>query len=333
MITDYLMELIEALDVPGARRRRIVAEVEDHLQSTAAELHASGLGSDAAEQEAVRRFGPARELARAFHEDAAAFAGRSAGRAAVLLTALLVLVAADPPGIVTWAKGGFPAGLLAFVFGQIGVVAGGLTLIRLLRARRTKGPRGVRLALVLRGTLVVAVCAAVTFLCGLGVVVHAGGVPSLRDAIAVAVLGAALLATARVLWHGRRRAAAAGLDRMAAPTASEDALADLAAIGAPVLVPLRQRLPRLTAWLDLRRHPWRVASLVALAAGLALGLAHGFGEGGPPSPHQLPMAALAGLIIVTIEASAVLVGFLTLGRYLGIRPSADATSDEPSLTA
>ncbi len=46
MITDYLAELIGSLDVPAARRRRIIAEVEDHLQSTAAELHASGYEVD-----------------------------------------------------------------------------------------------------------------------------------------------------------------------------------------------------------------------------------------------------------------------------------------------
>src|SRR5947209_2447189 len=72
MITDYLLELVAELNVPLARRRRIVAEVEDHLHCAAAELHASGLDAEAAEREAVRRFGPARGPARTFHEDAAA---------------------------------------------------------------------------------------------------------------------------------------------------------------------------------------------------------------------------------------------------------------------
>jgi hypothetical protein len=333
MITDYLVELVDELNVPLKRRRRIVAEVEDHLQCAAAELHASGLDIDAAEREAVRRFGSARELARAFHEDAAAVAGRSAGRAAVVLTALLVLIEADPPGIVTWGRAGFPAGPLAFVFGQVGLVAGALTLVRLFRARATRGPRGVRLALVLRGTLVVTVCAAVTFACGVGVVAGAAGAPPLRSLLSLVALGAATLATARMLWRGRHRASAAGLDAAAAPTAEEDALSDLAAIGAPVLKPLVRRLPRLTAWFNLRAHPWRVASLVALAAGLALGLAHGVSEGGPPPPARLPMAVLAGLVLTSIEAGAVLAGFFTLGRYLGLRPRAGSpTADGPTLT-
>ena len=92
MITDYLIELSGSLDVPAARRRRIIAEVEDHLQSTAAELHASGYGTDVAEREAVRRFGSAQALAQTFHEDQAARAARTAGRASVLLAALLVLI-------------------------------------------------------------------------------------------------------------------------------------------------------------------------------------------------------------------------------------------------
>jgi hypothetical protein len=75
------------------------------------------------------------------------------------------------------------------------------------------------------------------------------------------------------------------------------------------------------AWLDLRRHPWRFALLVALAAGLALAATHAVGEGGPPSLHELPVALLAGLLIVAIEGGAVLLGFLALGGFLGIRGS------------
>ena len=93
----------------------------------------------------------------------------------MLLAALLVLIEVDPPGILTWGQAGFPAGVLGFVFGQIALVAGGLTLVRLYRARETRGPRGVRLTLVLRGARVVTACAWVTLLCGLTVVHDAHG--------------------------------------------------------------------------------------------------------------------------------------------------------------
>ena len=71
-----------------------------------------GMRWTAAEREAVRRFGPAQALVQTFHEDEAARAARTAGRASLLLAALLVLIEVTPPGILTWGHGGFPAGLL-----------------------------------------------------------------------------------------------------------------------------------------------------------------------------------------------------------------------------
>ena len=328
MITDCLAELIGSLDVPAVRRRRIIAEIEDHLQSTAAELHAGGYDVDAAEREAVRRFGPAQALVQTFHEDEAARSGRMAGRAAVFLAALLVLIEVDPPGILTWARAGFPAGVLGFVFGQIALVAGGLTLVRLYRARETRGPRGVRLTLVLRGARVVTACAWVTLLCGLTAVHDAHGAhggPPAVSALSLVGLGAVVTFLTGLLRRSRRRASAAGVDPGAVPTPDEDALADLTTLGTRALVRFGHRVPSLgrARWLvtvlHLRRHPWRTASIVALAAGLALGLAHGVGEGGLPPVHRLPLAVLASLIIATIEGTAVLVSYLTLGRYLGLR--------------
>ncbi len=340
MITDYLAELIDLLDLPAARRRRIIAEVEDHLQSTAAELLASGYEVDSAEREAVRRFGPAQALVQTFHEDEAARAARTAGRASLLLAALLVLIEVTPPGILTWGRGGFPAGLLGFVFGQIALVAGGLTLVRLYRSRETRGPRGVRLTLVLRGARVITVCAWVTLLCGLTVVHDAHGAPPATSTISLLSLAAVVVFLTGVLRRGRHRASAAGLDPGAMPTADEDALADLETLGTHALARFGHQVPSLgrARWLvrmlPMRRHPWRMATIVALVAGLALGLAHGVGEGGLPPVHRLPLAVLASLIIATIEGTAVLVSYLVLGRYLGVwgRPAGCANEDGPLLT-
>jgi hypothetical protein len=341
MITDYLAELIGSLDVPAARRRRIIAEVEDHLQSTAAGLHASGYEVDAAEREAVRRFGPAQALVQTFHEDEAARAARTAGRASLLLAALLVLTEVNPPGILTWGRAGFPAGVLGFVFGQIALVAAGLTLVRLNRARETRGPRGVRLTLVLRGARVITACAWVTLLCGLTVVHDAHGAPPPASTISLLSLAAVVVFLTGVLRRSRHRASAAGVDPGAVPTADEDALADLTTLGTHALARFGYRVPslggarRLGTILHMRRHPWRLATLVALGAGLALGLAHAVGEGGLPPVHRLPLAVLASLIIATIEGTAVLVSYLVLGRYLGIwgRPAGgSASEDGPLLT-
>lgn len=340
MIKDYLHELIGELDLPARRRRRVVAEVEDHLSSSAADLQAAGLDVASAEREAIARFGPARELAQTFLEDAAAAAGRSVGRAAVMLTVLLLLAVADPPGLLTWNNAPFAARGLSFVFGQIALVAGGLTLMRIWRASSTRGPRGVRLVLVLRGAQVVLGCAIVTLGCGIALAVsHPSETPT-RVWVALGVLGVGILAAAAVVWRTRRRAVVAGVDQNAAPSVDEDALSDLAVIGSVTLArverrvgvvarvravlarwlsELSRRAPWLVSLLDLRHHPWRFACTFAAAAGLALAVGHGVSEGGPPSAVDVPRAILAGLIVMSVETGAILLSFLALGRFLGIR--------------
>src|SRR5690349_21340056 len=111
MITDYLAEWIDVLELPAKRRRRLVAEVEDHLQCTAAELLANGLDVVGAGRGAIRRVGPPHELAQAFLEDEAARAGRAAGRAAVALALLALVVTADPQGLMRWSEIPFPGGV------------------------------------------------------------------------------------------------------------------------------------------------------------------------------------------------------------------------------
>jgi hypothetical protein len=350
VITDYLAELIETLELPAKRRRRIVAEVEDHLQCAAAELHASGLDVASAEREAIRRFGPARDLAHAFLEDEAARAGRAAGRAAVALAVLVLLVTADPPGLMRWSMSPFPAGVLAFVFAQVAVVAGALTLVRIWRARATRGPRGVRLALVLRGAQVVVVCAVVLVGCGVaGASSRLGATPP-RAWVVLALLAAGVGRAWAALWRGRRRSVAAKIDPRATPSEEEDALADLIAVvtrverrfpvvaGARSAISrrvawLRQRAPRLASWFDLRHHPWRFAWMFAVAAGLALAAGHGLGEGGPPPLRDLARALLAGSILLSVECAAVLLSFVALGRFLGIRAPSPSASASASASA
>jgi hypothetical protein len=64
LVEDYLDQLLVKL-VPGAPReiRRLMAEAEAHLRDATEEAVARGLTVAEAEQEAVRRFGPAAELA------------------------------------------------------------------------------------------------------------------------------------------------------------------------------------------------------------------------------------------------------------------------------
>lgn len=115
MIDDYLGELLERLQLPARRRRRILAEVEDHLACAAADLHAEGLDAEQAERAAIERFGPAHELAQTFLEHEAARRGMRAAQrgafvvvgcaAAGLLDAMLRALA----GGHTWSADGWTA--------------------------------------------------------------------------------------------------------------------------------------------------------------------------------------------------------------------------------
>jgi hypothetical protein len=105
-IDRYLRELRRALPW-GLPRRRILAEAEDHLREAAVE---SG------EEEAVARFGPARDVASRFAAPAAASASRLAalGLAALLGFAVVpgyaLVENALPPA--PWAEGAMPDHLL-----------------------------------------------------------------------------------------------------------------------------------------------------------------------------------------------------------------------------
>jgi hypothetical protein len=86
----------------------------------------------------------------------------------------------------------------------------------------------------------------------------------------------------------------------------------------------------LASWFDLRHHPWRFAWTFAIAAGLGLALGHGIGEGGPPPLRDLSRALLAGSILLSAECAAVLLSFVALGRFLGIRAGSAASAADPS---
>jgi hypothetical protein len=60
----YLDELFDLLAGTGADGRRLLVEAEEHLTEAAAEGRARGLDAEAAEREAVDRFGPAATIAR-----------------------------------------------------------------------------------------------------------------------------------------------------------------------------------------------------------------------------------------------------------------------------
>jgi hypothetical protein len=70
-------------------------------------------------------------------------------------------------------------------------------------------------------------------------------------------------------------------------------------------------------WVDPRRHPWRFAVAFSLLAGLGLFAAH-LREGLPPS---LGIGLLLAVVFIGGESLAVLLGYVILGGFLGLRPS------------
>ena len=79
-IDRYLDELFDRLAGTGAAGRRALAEAEDHLRAAVAEATSRGLPEEAAEREAVERFGPAGRIAaglRHAHGGLAALARRA----------------------------------------------------------------------------------------------------------------------------------------------------------------------------------------------------------------------------------------------------------------
>ncbi len=70
-----------------------------------------------------------------------------------------------------------------------------------------------------------------------------------------------------------------------------------------------------TPWLNPRTHPWRFAFALGAAAGCSLLLGQ-MQEGAPPSVTD---GFLVAGLFLSIEMAATLLGYLALGRYLGLR--------------
>ena len=159
-LSDYLAALAGELRVGPLRRRRILAEVEDHLQASVDERLASGVARDEAEEAARARFGPAADLAAGFNRQwrvrtrlAAAAVLGGAGALFVTVQRLMenwVQPAPWPedaaPAAVAWQSGTAEACLFAAVV---------LALVALAGPRWSAAAAGVALvALVLAAAFV-----------------------------------------------------------------------------------------------------------------------------------------------------------------------------------
>ena len=301
MIDEYLRELSGALGAAGVRgsdARRLLQYARAHLLDSAEE---SG------EEEALRAFGPARDLAGLVAGELATALTRLAAMGsfavlavggAVYAALFLTIPFAGSPDIFGGSVPG--VGALALVgivfFPQLAFVSGCLALVRVVRLRRHGALPAAELRVQRWRTGVALGSGALTFASLL-----AAALDFRRDlaswwVVATVVTSTALLIVlAAVALVGIRSLR----PRALAEGTAENVFDDLADVLAHV--PGLRRVP-------LPREPWRLALAVAVAA--AAGVAVAGVVGADP---------LDGLVRAIAEGIAVLSCYAALGRRLGLR--------------
>jgi uncharacterized membrane protein len=297
----YLDRLAHELRARRTPRRRLLAEAEDHLRSTAEELVTRGCSAVDAEREAIERFGDAPEVAHRFALATASSTARSAvGWAAAAFFAYgasaLVFLATAP----VWLRD-FPHGAPSTLALQVAAVALGVTTVRVLRWRRGRVLDEERVRLVANGAVTAAVAVAIG--AGAELLVALTRPAAAPWGEAAAPIG--MFAVAAVLCVPAALVAAASRARAGGLGGRGDAgltLADDFEAVAPVL----GRLARTAL-----RRPGLTCAAVAGSAFAAVTIA----QLAASDASLFFGAAAVGLF----EATAIVIGFLTLGRPLGLR--------------
>ena len=290
MIDAYTRELgseLRRLGVPGPRRRRLLAETEDHLRS---------------DPEAVSRFGSAGDIARQCADELGSSGARRVSITAFAVLAfagllfgalMLAVFATLPRHTIMCCNNSSSVQMLTFavlvIAPQVAFIAGLLAAVRAVRLRRTPALPRTEVDVLRRRTAVALLSGAATMAALVAVVVQfesvlpgwlvpaafAGGATSV---VLLAITSVPLVVTWRVQVQ---TAGAAG-----------DVFSDL---GPVVPAPLRG-------------HPWAFAAICALAVAVVVFLP------GIPADDGYD-AGLRG----AAEAVACLLGFAVLGRYLKLR--------------
>ena len=286
MIERYLDELsaeLGSVGIRGAQRRRILAEVEDHLR----------------ESGEPGRFGDPAVIAARFADELATSGARRVAWGSVVVLApagigyaILISLGAPWPDI-TAARSvaiGLVAAATMLLAPQVSFAAGLLAVAGAWRLRSQAAAPASAITL-LRRRAGVALAAGATTLLAVMVTTYeySAWISTWRIALTFSIAGACLVPIAAGAVVLRRTGA------LRPQTAGDagDVFDDLA--------PVLDRLP-----LDLRRRPWRFCLLFAAGVAVLALLGGGVDEG--------PRNALA-------EFVAVCAGFAVLGRYLGLRPS------------
>ena len=325
VIDRYLAQLDRHLAVTRRYRRRVLAEIADHLSDALAANRAVG-DADAKVAEVVRRFGAADRLAAQFNAGWASTRARRAPAFAFLAAA--VVLGAAVAGIPTIpasaaADGGATVAVfatVAFLALQLAVVAGAVSLLRVLARRSAPVLVAADRELVGRAARL---CVAATAMAGVGFL----GVAAVQvqrtgkgaGGVVVAALGMLVVVVPVVSTLRRPRAV---LDPSAAMAA--EGMSDEFGDGgiAPGTGPVeRSALLAERAVSLIRRCP---GTVTALLAGLCAAGSYGHAETGRPG----------SLIAALVEAMAVVVFARVFGPALELttRASSPNASGGSSVT-
>jgi hypothetical protein len=296
-IDAYLERLDHELRARRAPRRRLLAEAEDHLRSAAGEFVARGRSFDDAEHEAIERFGAAPAVAHRFAQTKASASVRFAvGWAAAAFLAYGTAASVFLVGAPAWLRD-FPHGAPSMLALQVAAVALALTAVRFRRGVLEEE----RLRLIANGALTaafaVAAGAGAELLVGL---TRPAAAPWADAPVPIGTFAfAAVLCAPAVLVAAVSHTRASGLGGHgdAGPTLADDVEAVVPSLGRAVRRALRR--PGLTCA--------AVAGIAFVAVTIAQ-LA--------TSEASLFFGAIA---VGLFEATAIAIGFLTLGRALGLR--------------
>jgi hypothetical protein len=296
-IEAYLNQLDRELHKRRAPRRRLLAEAEDHLRSAAEEFVARGRSLDDAEHEAIERFGAAPVVAHRFAQTKASASVRFAvGWAAAAFFAYGTAASVFLVGAPAWLRD-FPHGAPSMLALQVAAVALALTAVRFRRGVLEEE----RLRLIANGALTAAF--AVTAGTGAELLVGLTRPAAAPWADAPAPIGtfafaAVLCAPAAVVAAvSHIRASGLGGHADAGLTLADD-------VGA--VVPRLGRVVR-----GALRRPGLTCAALAGFALLAVTIAQL-----ASSEASLFFGAVA---VGVFEATAIVIGFLMLGRPLGLR--------------
>lgn len=311
-IDAYVDDLAWRLRVGIRGRRRIMREVAAHLADLVAEEEAAGLTPQAAARRATARFGAPADLAAEFNRDNALHSARAAAwslvvcvAGAFLATGLAQRVAPANP----WPDNALYYGVPVMLVQVAGFCAGTAFLLAVVAPRVLGRPRSLATAGRASAAAAVALLPVAVVAAG-----NIGGVGWLEGAVsafvAVAVPVAAGFST-RAALRAERTAGPSTVDVIAecceALARRWSWTAQLHTAVTSTWAAAAARAPHLMSWLELRRHPWRAATTISVAAGMALKL--------PDlliGDFDLPAAA--------IEAFAAYIGFIVFGGLLGLRP-------------